>query len=280
MLTFFIAMVAAATAGYFTTQAGQGGHWGYGILAGIAAALAVLIPINLWIRKRLTALFTGVQQELLASQERLRTKASALASRGQATPKLVSQLEQEQTEAVRQAMVPLEQARKYRLWAPLAMAQANLMKGQLLYQIRDYEAARPLLEKTMVVDPLILCMRLVLHWKKDPQDLAGLDKLFRKNIGRFKYEKGTLAYATYAWLLVKQDHLTEAVKLLDEAKKKTEDPVIAQNWEHLANRRVNRFSNAGLGESWYALGLEQPAPVRTVQQDRFGGRMTRGGFRR
>lgn len=280
MLTFLLAAVAAVAAGVLTFRMGEGGHWGYGLLAGLCAAVAVLIPINLWIRKRLTALFTGVQRELLASQERLRTKATALANRGQATQKVVAQLEQEQTEAIRKAMAPLEEARKYRLWNPLAVTQANLMKGQLLYQIRDYDAARPLLEKALVVDPLILCMRMVLLWKKSPDNLDALEKLFRKNIGRFKYEKGTLAYATYSWILVRQNKLTEAVKLLDEAKGKTEDPVIAQNWEHLANRRQNRFSNAGLGEPWYALGLEQPAPARTMQKDRFGGRMMRGGFRR
>ena len=63
-------------------------------------------------------------------------------------------------------------------------------------------------------------------------------------------------------------------------KKKTDDPVLAQNWEHLANKRLNRFSNAGLGDMWYALGLETPAPVRQQQQMPFGGRPMRGGFRR
>lgn len=279
MLIIFFSLVAAFAAGYFTYVAGEGGHWGWAILAGVAAALVVIVPVNLWIARQLRRIFGNVQSDLVVAQNRIRTKANMMAQRGQGGAKAAAQLEEEMASEVRRILPSIDEARKYRLWNPLAMAQVNLMKGQLLYQIRDYEAARPFLEKALVVDPSILCMRLVLQWKKDPGDVAALDKVFRKNIARFKYEKSTLCYATYSWLLVRQNKLTEAVTLLDEAKKKTGDPVIAQNWEHLANRRMTRFSNAGLGENWYALGLEQPAPVRVSPQDRFGGR-PRGGFRR
>lgn len=279
MLTFLIAFAAAAVASYFTYGAGEGGHWGWAILAALGAALAVIIPINLFVRRQLNAVVGAIQRDLLAMQEHIRAKATTLANRGQGSPKLVAQLEQEQVESIRGVMPQLDSLRKYRLWNPLVKSQADLMKAQLLYQIKDYDAARPLIEKAIVFDPSILCMKMILQWKKDPENIELIGKIFRKSIPRFKYEKGTLAYATYSWILVKQNKLTEAVTLLDEAKKKTEDPVIIQNWENLANRRLTRFSNAGLGESWYALGLEQPTPVRVSQQDRFGGRM-RGGFRR
>lgn len=279
MLTFLIAIVAAGAAGYFSYTAGDGGHWGWAILACLGAALAVIIPINLVVQKKLQAIFMGVQRDVMAANERISSKANSLAMRGQATPKLAAQLEQEMCDAIRAVIPAVDRAKPYQIWNPLVKTQANLMKAQLYYQIKDYEAATPLLAKAMVVDPSILCMKMVLNWKKDPTETKELDKLFYKNIPRFKYDKGTLCYATYAWILVKQNRLTEAVTMLDEAKKKTDDPVIHQNWEHLANNRVARFSNAGLGNQWYALGLEQPAPVRMAQQDRFGGRM-RGGFRR
>ena len=279
MLSFLLAIIAAAAAAYYTWTAGEGEHWGWAILACFGAALVVLIPINLIVRKKLNAIFMGVQNSLMESQKRLQLKANTLVQRGQGTPKLAAKLEEELAEDIKKAMIPLEGVRKYNLWNPLASRQADMLKAQLYYQIKDYDSARPLMEKAFVVDPSFLCMKLILQWKKAPEDIAALEKIFRKNISRFKYEKGKLAYATYSWLLVKQEKLTEAVTLLAEAKKQTEDPVIAQNWEHLANNRVKRFSNAGLGEQWYALGLEQPAAARPVMQDRFGGR-PRGGFRR
>lgn len=279
MLSFLIAIVAAGVAGYFSWTAGEGDHWGWAILACFGAAVAVLIPINLIVRKKLNAIFMGVQSSLIESQKRLQLKATTMSQRGQGSPKLAAQLEGELVEDIKKAMIPLDGVRKYNLWNPLAQRQADMLKAQLYYQIKDYDSARPLMEKAFVVDPTFLCMKMILQWKKDPEDIAALEKMFRKNISRFKYEKGKLAYATYSWILVKQDKLTEAVTLLDEAKKQTEDPVISQNWEHLANNRVKRFSNAGLGEQWFALGLEQPVAARPVMQDRFGGR-PRGGFRR
>jgi hypothetical protein len=38
-----------------------------------------------------------------------------------------------------------------------------------------------------------------------------------------------------------------------------------RNCEHLANNRITQFSNAGLGEQWYSLFLEEPK-VRTQRQ--------------
>ena len=131
----------------------------------------------------------------------------------------------------------------------------------------------------MILDPTVACMQMVLHWKQNPEETKELAKMFNKGVGRFKYDKGTLIYALYAWILVKQNRLNEAVATLAEGKTKTEDPVIAQNWDHLANNRLKRFSFAGLGERWYALGLETPQPVRQQQQVPFGGRVPRKGFR-
>lgn len=273
MLTLILMLVAAATAAFFTYSAGEGGHWGWAIPAAIGALLAVSIPINIWVKKRLTQIFNQVQTLLLHSQEVLRRKAGVMQTKGMVGPKAMAQLEKEQTAAVRSAMEPLSEVARYRKWNVLAQKQADLLKGQLLFQIKEYDEARPLLEKAMLInDPLLLCMQMVLHFKQDPAETKQLDKMFNRGVGRFKYERGKLIYALYAWMLVKQNRITEAVTALDEGKNKTEDPVIAQAWENLANRRINRFSFAALGEQWYALGLENPAPVKVRQQPAYGAR--------
>ena len=133
----------------------------------------------------------------------------------------------------------------------------------------------------MAFDPLIICMQMVLAWRANHDETKAIDKLFKRGVSRFKYDKAVLIYALYSWILVKQNRITEAVEALDKGKEKTSDPVITQNWEHLVNNQIKRFSFGGLGDQWYALGLETPPQIkqRQPQQNAFGGRVNRGNFR-
>ena len=119
------------------------------------------------------------------------------------------------------------------------------------------------------MDPLILAMKMVRKYKKG--DLVEVEKMYNKGIKRFKGDKTTLIYALYSWILVKENKLEEAVVVLDEGKKKTENEVLKANWEHVANNRIKRFSNAGLGDNWYVLALEDVKPIKQRAQLPFGG---------
>jgi tetratricopeptide (TPR) repeat protein len=281
MISLILMFVVALPAAYFTYTAGEGNHWALAPLAFIGASLVVSIPINLWVRKRLMAVSNALQAKLQEAQETIRRKVMAMANKGMSgSPKLLEQLEREQESAVRNALPILDQAKPLQKWSVMAKKQIDLMRGQLLYQIRDYDAARPLLQNAMAFDPLIICMQMVLAWRADHDDKKTIDKLFKRGISRFKYDKAVLIYALYSWILVKQERITEAVEALDKGKEKTSDPVITQNWEHLVNNQLKRFSFAGLGDQWYALGLEQPPQVKQRQQQAaFGGRVNRGNFR-
>ncbi len=281
MITFILMLVAAVPAAYFTYTAGQGGHYVLAPLAFIGAALAVSIPINLWIRKRLLAVSSRLQERLQEAQEGIRRKVMAMQNKGMGGPKLLAQLEHEQEQAIRGALPILDEASPLQKWSLMVGKQVNVMRGQLLFQVRDYDAARPLLAKAMAFDPMIICMQMVLAWRADHDDAKTLDKLYKRGVGRFKYDKAVLIYALYAWLLVKQNRIDAAVEALDRGKEKTSDPVIAQNWDHLVNNQLKRFSFAGLGEQWYALGMEAPPQARPPRQPQaqFGGRVNRGGFR-
>lgn len=279
MLLFVIMFLAAAVAAFFTYTAGEGGHWGWAIVAALGAALGATLPISWWVKKRIEAIFNRIQEMLLRDQKTMQRKVAALQNKGIGGQKVIDQLEKEQEVSVRAALAPLEELKPYQKWNPLVKKQADMLRGQLLFQIKDYDAARPCLQNAMVLDPTVACMQMILHWKQNPEETKELDKMFNKGVGRFKYDKGTLIYALYSWILVKQNRLNEAVATLAEGKTKTEDPVIAQNWDHLANNHLKRFSFAGLGERWYALGLETPQPVRQQQQAPFGGRVSRKGFR-
>lgn len=87
----------------------------------------------------------------------------------------------------------------------------------------------------------------------------GIDKFFNKKAARFKGEQALLPYALYSWILVKQERIDDAIKVLNQAKIKTSDnEVIVKNWEMLVNNKVKHFSNSLLGEQWYSLMLEEP----------------------
>lgn len=273
--------VVALPAAYFTYTAGQGNHWALAPLAFIGASLVVSIPINLWVRKRLMAITTKLQESLQTAQENIRRKAMAMYNKGvSGSPKLLEQLEHDQEMAVRNALPILDEAKSLQKWSVMAKKQIDIMRGQLLYQIRDYEAARPLLKNAIAFDPMIICMQMVLAWRANHEDTKSIEKHFKRGLSRFKYDKAVLIYAVYSWILVKQNRITEAVEALDKGKEKTSDPVITQNWECLVNNQIKRFSFSALGEQWYGLGLEMPPQIKQRQpQNAFGGRVNRGNFR-
>ena len=99
--------------------------------------------------------------------------------------------------------------------------------------------------------------------------LVFLEKFFRKKGARLRKDACVLPVCLYAWILLKQGRNEEALKVLVDAKKKTSDETLIRNWEALANGRPKQFSNAGLGDMWYALGLEEPKMPRVQQQYRF-----------
>ena len=104
-----------------------------------------------------------------------------------------------------------------------------------------------------------------MYKKNDP----GLDRFFRKKVRRLRKDLCVLPVSLYAWILVKQGKTDEAFKVLGDALKKTNDETIQNNWQALANKKLKQFSNAGLGESWYALGLEEPKMVKIRPQYKY-----------
>jgi hypothetical protein len=89
---------------------------------------------------------------------------------------------------------------------------------------------------------------------------------------RLKYNQGALLYSLMAWILLQAQQDDEAHKVLIAAAKNTENETIKRNLERVANNKAREFSNAGLGDEWYALFLEQPKVAMRRQQPRADGR--------
>lgn len=236
---------------------------------GFVGFMAVLVPLNLWLKKQLEGVFNAVQKLLQERQDAVRRKINNVQKGFSGSPKALQKLvEKEQEEIIRAAITELDKAVPLYRWNLLAERQTNILRAQLYFQLREFETADRCLAKCLVLDPMTLALKLVrMHMRGEKQPL---EKAFRKGVKRFRKDKATLLYALYAWILVKEEKIDEAVTLLAKAKDDTQNEVLKANWEHLANGRVKQFSNAGLGEQWYGLQLEPPKPVKVVQQ--------RGGF--
>jgi len=277
VLTVIIALITALLAWFGIYYGASGRHWSWATVTSLVAFFAIVVPISFIIRKKLEKIFTGVQQAILSSQDQLRRKVLALQNKMQSGPKFQAQIEKEQEDGIRNALKLLDEVTPLYKWNFLARRQTNTVKGQMLFQIKDFDEAEKLLSKAFVLDPMTLAMQMAIMYKRGK--MKELEKAFHTGVARFKDDKATLLYALYSWVLVAEARHTDAVAVLAEGKKKCENPILSQNWDHLANGRNKRFSNAGFGESWYALHLEEMPQIRARAQMPFGGKMSRGGFR-
>ena len=264
MLTIVAGFLGALIFGTTAAAFGLDG-WIWTPLFSIAGFLASTIPINLWVKKRLEAVFKKAQSRIEEHQQVVRRRLNTMQNKMMSSTKGVQrQLEKQQEQVVREAIDDLKGVEPLRKWNLLAARQANTMRAQLYFQIKDFGKADEYFENCLALDPVTIAMRLTRLYKRE--EMEKFDKLYRKSIKRFKGEKGVLLYALRSWILVKQKKVDEAIALLDKAKDDTESDVLRANWQHLVNGRNRQFSNAGLGDSWYALHLETPKPVRVKQR--------------
>lgn len=268
MLTLALSLLTGVIL-WFALNALWPGHPVWNSVLGVLGFMGTTILINLLMRKRLEAIFKDVQTSVMDTQERLKRKITMLQNKMQGGPKLQAMIEKEQAESIRETIKILDRVAPLKKWNVLAVRQADTLRGQLLFQIKDFEAADPFLDKALVLEPLTLAMQMTRWYKRGKMD--DVSKAFKKGVKRFKDDKATLIYALYSWILVAEGRQDEAVVVLDEGKTKTENETLKQNWDHLVNNRPKRFSNAGLGEQWYALYLEQPKAQIVRTQAVFGG---------
>ena len=240
----------------------------WSIVAGFVALLVVQFGVGFALRKRITGLTNGIQAFLTDGQMRLQRKVKVLQQKPQGSIKQMQKmLEKDQGVLLEQAMDMTKALEPFFPWSFMLKQQITTMRMQFHFQLKNYDKVDELLPGCIFMEPMTVAMKMARMIKnEDPE----LDKFFKKKIKRFKGDKGTILYAAYTWALVKQNRIDEAHTVSTQAKEDTENDVLIKNWEHLANGRVKHFSNAGLGDEWYALGLEDPKV--TVKRQRVGGK--------
>jgi len=244
-------------------------NWGWATFWGTLAFVAGQGATGYFMQRRVKAETEGIQKILLDGQKRLQQKVNQWQTRPPGSLKQAqTEIERDQRFFVEKALEASKVLERYGLWVPMMGRQIAALRTQLYWMIKDFKKVDEYLPKALILDPTMAALKLA---RMHMTGAEGAEAFFRKQTTRLRYGQGALLYALYSWMLVQKKDLDGAHKVLIQACEKMENETLKKNREHLANNRANQFSNAGLGDEWYALHLEEPK-VRMQRQPRFSGR--------
>lgn len=238
----------------------------WGISVGLLTSIAVQLLIGLYLRKKIKRLTNDIQTILQNGQEKLSRKVQFFQQKptgGVATMQKL--LEKDQQVFINEALLATKRLEPLFRWNFLLEKQVNTMRLQLYYQLKQFDKVDKLINKALFIDQMSIAMKLArLYVNNNPN----YKKLFYKKVKNFKKDDATILYAAYSWMLVKENKIDEAIKVLKKGKEVTGNEILTRNWENLVNGKTKNFSNTGLGDTWYALHLEEvklpkPKMVRT-----------------
>ena len=257
MLSWIIALAAGGGAYAASSVLADLGR-GWSVFLAVVAFAAVQIAVGLAVRRRVTAEMERVQGILVAGQKRLQQKMQRWQIRPLGSPKEAQREIMANTKLfVAEAMAQTAALEKYRLWVPLMDRQIATARVQLSWMVKDFKTVDALMPKVLLVDPMMTAIKIArLHMTGG--DFKEIEKLYRKGVGRVRYNGNVLLAAEMSWIQVKRGDADGAFKTLTEALKKSDDATLKRNHECLMNNRVGHFSNSGLGDQWYSLLLEEP----------------------
>ena len=260
LISVFVGLVLGFGLGVFGNV-----HWGWGIMWGLLAAIASQVGFSLLLKRRVQAAMNKVQAILQTGQDRVQKKALQMQSRPIGSVKEAQRiLEKEQHVFIEQALAATAALESYFRWMPLLDRQVATMRMQLYFQLKDDAAVDKLLPKCLYFDPMTAAMRMTRMYRMDAPS-AEIAKFYNKQTRKLRYGQGAVLYGLMAWIHVQRNETEEARKVLMKANERMSNDTMKANLDHLTNGRVRQFSNSGLGDEWYALGLEM-VKVRPQRQ--------------
>ena len=233
------------------------------IFIGIAGFLASYYLVSFLVRKKITAVQNKLQEVLLQGQQRMNRKVKQFQNKPGGNIKLIQrQIEGDQKVLYKQSLDFTERLEPFKKWNFLMGRQIATMRLQFLYQLKEFEQVDAilslggLLKGPLMIDPMPVAMKMARQYKNN--DMAGAEKTFKRHVKWFRGDRGTLLYGLMSWIFMKQGESEKARQLLHKAKDITANETFAMNWERLSNNKEKSFSNAGLGDEWFGLYLENP----------------------
>ena len=265
-----ISLIIAITAGiatFLTLQNTTDLHIVWNAVFAMVAVIAVQVTFGLIFRKKITAITNAIQQVIMEGQQKVQRKVNMFQQKPAGGVRHMQKLlEKEQHASLRNALELTEQLVPFFKWSLLLKKQVSTMQMQFYYQLGEFNEVDRLLPDCFYMEPLTVAMKMARQYKNDDPNL---EKTFKSKIKKFKGNKGVILYALYSWILLKKGEKEKAFEVLTEAKDKCDHEVIYKNWEALANGKTKAFSNAGLGDEWYSLKLENPKMPKQKMQKRF-----------
>ena len=252
MYTLLISLIVGAAAGYFSYWRWD---WGWGIGCGVFCFMLSQLVIGLLLRRRIMALQQRIQEIMADAQNRINRQINLFQLRPPASMNSArKQLEELQAAAARKALAATDDFKVFYRWNFMLERQINVMRVQLLFQLKEYKKVDALLPKTLVRDPQTAAIQLVRLYRTE----APIDDFYRSKQRLFKSDDLAFFASVYAWMKLKQEDEAAARAALTEAKKKTDNAVMLENLDRLLNGKAKHYTMSGFGDLWYALGLEEP----------------------
>lgn len=246
---------------------------------GVAVFFLLLIGVGFIVRRRISKVQNGLQEILTHGQQQMNRKIQRFQSRpGGNFKQIQRQLEADQNALLRDALAFVDRLEPFKKWSLMIGRQIATMRMQFLYQLKEFEqvdqilATAGLFSGPVMLEPMAVAMKMARQYKNG--NIDALEKTFKRRITWFRGSKGTLLYGLMSWVYVKQGEAEKARQLLIKGKDAIGDETLARNLEMLSNNKVKSFSNAGLGEEWYGLYLENPPAPK---QQRMRGNAARSG---
>jgi len=257
MIMLLIALTVGVGTGLglgLTGTSGYGWSTFFGVLAfGAAQGIGGFI-----LQRKVKAAMLQVQSILQAGQKQLQAKVARWQMRPPGSLQAAqAEMERDQKVFVAEALAATETLHRFDLWVPMMKRQIATAQFQLQWMAGNFKAVDVLMPKAIFLDPTMSAMKLARMYMQGVE-VAEMEKVYVKAVRRLRYNQNVLLAAAWSWILLKRGDTDAAFKALNRALEKSDSEVLKSNREQLANNRIAHFSNAGLGEQWYALRLETP----------------------
>jgi len=233
------------------------------VFFGILSFILSFYLIAFFTRKKIKAVQNELQEIMLVGQQRMNRKVQQFQSKPGGNLKLIQrQIDADQNQLYKQGLEFTSRLEPFKKWSLLMGRQIATMQLQFSYQLKDYKRVdeilntRGLFKGPLLMEPILVAMKMAREFKNE--EIKRAEKTFKRHLKWFRGDRATLLYGLMSWIYVKEGEIEKARDLLSKAKDAIDNDTFALNWERLSNNKVKNFSNAGLGEEWFALYLEKP----------------------
>ena len=257
--------VAVSIAVFLTLRLTGTAGAGWSAFFGIAAYIASQIVIGRIMQKRVKAVMAGVQAVMSEGEKKLQAATARWQVRQPGSvQEALNFVSRERRKIIDAALERSKDLEQFIPWVPLMPRQIATLRFQLYWMVKEFSKVDALMKKALFTEPIMAALRIArMQMLNIPTEQ--ITRSYEKAVRRLRYNQNALLAAEYSWILLKRGDADGAFKALNKALEKSDNETLKINRDHLANNRLSHFSNAGLGDMWWALHLEEPK-IKTGRQ--------------